>query len=92
MESAWSKILTLLHFFLVYAEFCLFLELPKKAMKKGDGNLMQMMLSIMKANTDEENQFLKSVVLRLFGQAKIFNTFKEASEGQAMQLGEVSRV
>lgn len=74
MESAWSKILTLIHFFLVGADFCLFLELPKKAMKKGEGNLMGMVLNVTKANTDEENQYLKSVVFKLFNQAKNFST------------------
>lgn len=92
MESAWSKILTLLYSSLVFAEFCLFLELPKKAMKKGDWNLMAMVVDVMKANIDEENQYLKSVVLRLFEQAKNFSTLKEAPEGQTVQLWEVGRV
>lgn len=70
MESAWSEILTLIYFFLVCAEFCLFLELPKKAMKKGQVNLMGMVLNVMKANTDKENQYLKSLVHKLFDQAK----------------------
>lgn len=33
MESAWRRILTLLYFFLICAQFCFFLELPKNAMK-----------------------------------------------------------
>lgn len=49
-------------------------------------------LNVMKANTDEENQYLKSVVLKLFDQAKNFSTLEEVPEGQTMQLWEVSRV
>lgn len=45
-KLAWSKILTLLYFFLVCAEFCLSLELPEKAMEKGDGKLMGMVLDL----------------------------------------------
>lgn len=70
MESAWSKILTLLHFILVCDEVCLFLELPKKAMKKRDGNLLGMVLDVMKTNTDDKNHYIQSVVLKLFEQAK----------------------
>lgn len=53
---------------------------------------MGMVLNIMKANTDEENQYLKSVALELFEPAKNFSALKETPEGQTMQIWEVSRV
>lgn len=53
---------------------------------------MGMVLNVMKANTDEENPYLKSVVLKLFDQVKNFSTLEEAPENQTMQLWEVSRV